>query len=743
MDPPPAASDFNSGAVVLRKPEHRALLPAPPPPEALRGPGLTISRIADRIGNSILRPVEKKLFHRVGPEHWRSHIENLFGDDKEREKALGELHGLNPNCLSGRLKPLGNHCHALLKLARPGDTTVNTQLITFKILVAMITRYPGVRRTLHADKELRRVSATDPSLCSVWKRPHQDCGEEWSFYRDFVVFCMSNDAFQLTKLVETEPPHRLSRITLANQSDKVPIEELLGHAGDGPEFHFSRLCAIRYLAGILEFPSFWQGFPSDTRAKRERQRFLDVLSGLCTTILQLLEDSGGNAADMSVGPSPSMNAGRTAVEVLSRSLLYGLCRLRNLNNLPPRAPASLRQIVSILLRDQKSFERAFELAKEVNSLFDSSPTSPHDDEDPSDAPDIETASGAADRVSRPGGDDPSDAHDTEQASDATDRVSRPGGKDPSDVHNTETASGATDRVSRPGGKDPSDVHNTETASGAADRVSPPGRDDPSDTHDTEQASGATDRVSRPGGKDPSDVHNTETASGPADRVSPPGGDDPSDAHDTEQANGAADRVSPPGRDDPSDAPDTEQASGATDRVSRLGGKDPSDTHDTEQASGAADRVSPPGRDDPSDAPDTEQASGATDRVSRLGGKDPSDAPDTEQASGAADRVSRPGRDDPSDMHDTEQASGAADRVSQLGGDGGLGQAMKLPKPDILLDETSMQNGAYLESPKMDPGSKDHSEGTGGVLRPLIESHSTMRPTRVTYSDVVRGGTQGH
>ncbi|KAJ7799138.1 hypothetical protein B0H14DRAFT_1710966 [Mycena olivaceomarginata] len=394
MDPRPMASDSNSGAVVLRKalrPEHRALLPAPPLPKAPRGPGLTVSRIVDHLGNA-LAPVGTTLFGFVGPERWRSCIEDLFGHDEKRETTLGELHG-SPNYSSGRLKPLEGYCHALLKLARPRDTTVDTQLITFKILVAMITRYPGIRRTLHADKDLRRASATDSSLISVWNRPHQDCGEEWGFYRDFAVFCISDTAFKLTQLVETGPPSHLSRITLKSLSDKVPIEELLGHAGDGPEFQFSRLCAIRYLAGILELPSFWGNFPSNTLANDERQRFLDVLAKLCTTILQLLEDSGGNAADTSVGLSPSMDAGRRAVEAISCSLLFGLCRLRDLNNLPPHGPASLRQIITMLLRDRKNFDRAFEPAREVKALFESPPPSLHKDEDPSDEPDTETAPG--------------------------------------------------------------------------------------------------------------------------------------------------------------------------------------------------------------------------------------------------------------------------------------------------------------------------------------------------------------
>ncbi|KAJ7771514.1 hypothetical protein B0H16DRAFT_1513779 [Mycena metata] len=381
MDLPPVASDSNPQALVRFEPSDHALLLAPPQRRP-RGPGLTVSRISNRIGHA-LEPVVNSLFRLVGPEHWRSRIEDLFGDDGGREMALNELHRKirNPNCSSGRLKPLEGHCHELLKLARPESTTVRTQLITFQILVAMITRYPGIRCTLRADKDLKKVSATDPSLSSVWKRPYQSGGAEWSFYRDFAVFCISDNAFEFTQLLEAEPPGDLSRLTLEHLSEKVLIEKLLGHARDGPEFHPSRLCAIRYLEGILELPSFWGRFPPEPCAERDRQRFLDVLSEFCSTILQLLEDTGGDAADMSVNSSPSMNAGRMAVEVLSCSVLNGLLRLRDLNNLPLRRPTSLPQIVSTLLSDRTRFDRAFEPASRVKAMFDSPPSSPTDDED--------------------------------------------------------------------------------------------------------------------------------------------------------------------------------------------------------------------------------------------------------------------------------------------------------------------------------------------------------------------------
>ncbi|KAJ7745621.1 hypothetical protein B0H14DRAFT_3897477 [Mycena olivaceomarginata] len=394
MNPPPAAFNSNALALVRKPPDRPRHLDIQRVPH---GPGLSLFQVTTRLGKAIKPVVD---IFRPRPDLWRSRIEELFGNDDAREKALDELNQ-NPNCSSRSLKPLEGHCHELLKLARPEVNSVETQLITFKILAAIITRYPGIRRPLHAHKDLGKASATDPSLSSIWKRPHTSCDDEWIFYRNFAAFCISNNAFELTKLVEDEPPSRLSRVKLDGNLNKVPIETLLGHSRSGPEFHLSRLCAIRYLAGILELPSFWRCFPPNPSAERERNRFLDVLSDLCNAIIELIGDTEENAADMSVVFSPSMVAGRMAVDVLSCSVLNGLLRLRDLNNLPPRGPASLPKLLSLLLRESKTFPKAFEHALRVRAeLADENLSSDADGE-------MDSDNSATDRASSPPAPEPS------------------------------------------------------------------------------------------------------------------------------------------------------------------------------------------------------------------------------------------------------------------------------------------------------------------------------------------------
>jgi hypothetical protein len=94
------------------------------------------------------------------------------------------------------------------------------------------------------------------------------------------------------------------------------------------------------------------GRKRERERKRERKRFFDVLSDLCVTTLELIQDTGGNEPTM----PPRMVASRMAVEILSCAVLNGLLRLHNLKNLPP-CPARLPEIVSVLLRFLPSFSR--------------------------------------------------------------------------------------------------------------------------------------------------------------------------------------------------------------------------------------------------------------------------------------------------------------------------------------------------------------------------------------------------
>ncbi|KAJ7764264.1 hypothetical protein B0H16DRAFT_1526554, partial [Mycena metata] len=186
-------------------------------------------------GGKVIAWVSKQLYK--GPADSLSHIADFFGEGEDRLRVLEELYA-NRNSPSHRLATrLRGHCHSLLKFARPDSQAVRTQIAVFKMLYSAITRYPGLRLPVYHDKDIRRAVAMDPALGSLWRRQHQNCGVEWEVYRNLAVFCISQSI--LTDLVEGEQPSALCRLTfIENNLNNVPVET-------------QRLCAIRYLAGIL------------------------------------------------------------------------------------------------------------------------------------------------------------------------------------------------------------------------------------------------------------------------------------------------------------------------------------------------------------------------------------------------------------------------------------------------------------------------------------------------------------
>ncbi|KAJ6510330.1 hypothetical protein C8R45DRAFT_963762 [Mycena sanguinolenta] len=288
-----------------------------------------------------------------------------------RQTALDELHttlqDANPKSRSERHKRLWGECDTLLTFAHPNSSTLKTQLVTFKILVALITRYPGLRRALRDCKHLKKASQTDPSFKKLWKPRYDfDAGEDWEFHRNFVAFCLSDldhdSKNVLIKLVETGPPSQLGRVEFEQGTlNPVPIEILVGVSRSGPDFDFPRISAIRYLAGILELPMFWD------KGSTELDRVSAIFSELCRTIHQLLDDTKIDVNQTSFASSPSMAAACEAVDILCRATFKALLNIRN----PLPYPDLLWQIIDMFLQKNMSicFPRASTKALLVSKLL--------------------------------------------------------------------------------------------------------------------------------------------------------------------------------------------------------------------------------------------------------------------------------------------------------------------------------------------------------------------------------------
>ncbi|KAF8803961.1 hypothetical protein BYT27DRAFT_6703919 [Phlegmacium glaucopus] len=188
-----------------------------------RGPGLTVFQFVNAGAKSI-DSVLKATFR--GPKGPKAKIDKFFSEDEAREGALDELYKADrDNHLTKQHKSLLHNCRDLLTYANPQSHTVDTQLVAFKMLVAVITRYPGIRRLFYHPKDSGQALST---FKEHWTRAHQDCGDRWNFYRDYSLYCLSDS--ELTALVEKKLPSELGRLELQVVEDdwnKIPIEKLL------------------------------------------------------------------------------------------------------------------------------------------------------------------------------------------------------------------------------------------------------------------------------------------------------------------------------------------------------------------------------------------------------------------------------------------------------------------------------------------------------------------------------------
>lgn len=350
-----------------------------------RGVGLTVAQFLQAGGNVIAWAVNTGY---SGPNVPKQRIQDFFSEAERRERALDGLYNADRNNLTKQHKQLLKSCHDLLGYALPEYVltirdcrafscfywytrcTVATQLITFKILVAVITRYPGIRCLFHNLKSSEKASPPPDAshFQDLWNRP-EPCGEEWTFYRDFAIYCLG-DSGPPTKLVESELPSKFGQLnSLENNLNKDPIENLLSFCrsaterdSDGlkysrdacspdSEFDHEKLCAIRYLASILELPKFWRPQIDDKEGINIEKRFFDFLSCLCQTIIQLIRDTEPSSGDDSeVDSSPLWTSARNAVDILAFATFGGFLQLHRLDEKLPSCPSQLTTIVSLLKR---------------------------------------------------------------------------------------------------------------------------------------------------------------------------------------------------------------------------------------------------------------------------------------------------------------------------------------------------------------------------------------------------------
>ncbi|KAJ6572088.1 hypothetical protein B0H19DRAFT_1231662 [Mycena capillaripes] len=255
----------------------------------------------------------------MGPHAATRRIQAFLGNGKDRERKLLEL---------GRksLLALEKDCVRLMKYALPSETS-ETQIDTFKSLVMLTTRYPGVRRLF---VKSRKVNNSEEDISALWDRPHEASSAEWDLYRNFAAACLA-DGDVCSIVEESEPNSSVQVLAPAQEGETVEgparlisptgagerlgVVELLLVAADCPgTSNFSSRISIRYLGGILELSSFWVQTGSF---------YESVVRKILVKTKTLLEDLGLDSPD--IDPTIAIaEADTEGIDILCQALVLGV-----------------------------------------------------------------------------------------------------------------------------------------------------------------------------------------------------------------------------------------------------------------------------------------------------------------------------------------------------------------------------------------------------------------------------------
>ncbi|KAJ7498869.1 hypothetical protein FB451DRAFT_1203270 [Mycena latifolia] len=306
---------------------------------AFTGPGRTLHELYSTLGGTAEKHANRAAHNLgLGPVAVSERIGLFFGDGSERETALLQLKA------DGPARKLEKDCVRLMKYALPTESA-NTQLESFKNIVALTTRYPGVRHLFLRCEYLEGVEILEKDIACAWDRSDDACGPHWHFHRNFASACVADQ--DIATMVEDVSPPNLGSV--ANRPEGLSVIERLLVASDcdGNSTH-SQAIAVRYLGGILALPSFW--LQTGTMYRAVVQKLLD------RTAL-LLKDLGVDSEGLE--SSSDVPSDVEGVDLLCEALLTGMQAW-----FPERAsPATTREFwypslssVLQLLRQPKSEE---------------------------------------------------------------------------------------------------------------------------------------------------------------------------------------------------------------------------------------------------------------------------------------------------------------------------------------------------------------------------------------------------
>ncbi|KAF7978946.1 hypothetical protein HWV62_44167 [Athelia sp. TMB] len=240
------------------------------------GPGMHLNLLFSAGGRYVEAASRKgaKLFA-LGPVAATEAIESYFGEGAARVETLDKSFTIWDSPLLAQTGPVPNTANskAALKLKKLCGNILkytDSQTLAYKCIVRATTRYIGLRRFFIAhfsSPQMPRPSQAD--ITRLWRHDSVRGDQEWDFFLEYAAYCLAGPD-EITAVVESLLPSSFGSL----ESGLCVSNRLLNC--------ISTLAAVRYLAGILELPSFWQHWISND--------LHSISDALCNINIRLLED---------------------------------------------------------------------------------------------------------------------------------------------------------------------------------------------------------------------------------------------------------------------------------------------------------------------------------------------------------------------------------------------------------------------------------------------------------------------
>ncbi|KAJ7327431.1 hypothetical protein DFH08DRAFT_332008 [Mycena albidolilacea] len=262
-------------------------------------PGRTLNHVYSAAGK-VLETQANQVAYKLGlgPHVIAGKIKLHFGDGEHRMHQLQLLRTTIP-------PKLKKQCRKLMKYTLPTESA-NTQCQAFKEIIDLATLLPGLRVLFLQTKMLANVTSLD-TISALWDRSTGPPDKEWTFWQALAATCLADTV--ISAMTEESP---LADLVACHNEGLSIIEQLLVEHDCGVSKYTSALC-LRYLAGVLNLPGFWQNLGC---------AHAQVAHKLCCRMVQVLKDIGVDISSLGLIEEDPVDY--DGVDLLATTLLSGL-----------------------------------------------------------------------------------------------------------------------------------------------------------------------------------------------------------------------------------------------------------------------------------------------------------------------------------------------------------------------------------------------------------------------------------